>query len=281
MVHNTTNDTWAEVETFTSTSVLVLNTDIMASGDNYEIYNKRCWNKRQIYIGDVTDYLWIDSIVYPISNRWSGTGYPRGYGRVENNRNWDIYDDVLEVDVAHVFDTDPTLDTLSPIDVLVRFAKPHRLIQITDLAGEVTANGTKGDTSIGIDGMGSTVLIERGDEFHIQNHRYRYTITADVTTSGDAATISFYPGLETATTDNDDITFITSTLLPTDEEIFANLVAARAVLSDNIRHINSIPKGGSNTWSNYQVWGERKLAEVISELEFNSTPQTYREYSRY
>ena len=264
VVHNTTDDTWAVVETFTSTSVLVLNANIMATGENYEIYNKRCWNKRQIYVGDVTDHLWIDSLEYPIGAK----------------RNWVIYDDVLEIDVSNVRDSDSTLSVLSKIDVLVRFAKPHRLNQMTDLAGELTANGTKGDTSIGIDGMGSTELIERGDEFHIEHHRFRYTITVDVTTSGDAATITFYPGLEAAATDNDDIAFVKSTLLPQDEEIFCHLVVARAVLSDNINQINAITKGGTSTWRDYQAWGERKLAEVIRKLELISTPRTNREYTR-
>ncbi len=253
VIHNTIQDTWAVVEARDSASVLSLSADIMSSGERYEIYNEKCWNKRQIYIGDVTDYLWIDSVEYPIGQK----------------RNWEIYGDVLEIGVNYVADSDSTLSTLSRVDVLVRFNKPHRLNQLTDWSGETSANGTKGDTTIAIDGMGDTEIIERGDEFYIQYHRALYTIMADVTTSGNGATITFFPGLEAASTDNDDIEFIKSTLHPQDEDVFAQLVAARAVLSDSIRHIGGISVAGAGTWFDYQSWARDKLAEVLSKLNKN------------
>ena len=263
VIHNTTDDTWAVVEAWSSTSVATLNADIMDSGDNYEIYNKRCWNRRQIYIGDVTDYLWVDSVEYPIGHK----------------RNWTIYNDVLEIDVAYVEDSDSTLSPLNSVDVLVRFNKPHRLNQLTDWSGETNANGVKGDTTIAIDGMGSTEIIERGDEFHIQYHKALYTIMKDVTTSANAATITFYPGLEAASTDNDDIEFVKSTLSPSDEEVFAQLVSARTVLSDAIRHIGGISIAGAGTWFDYQSWARDKLAEVLGKLG-RSKMRSKRMYSR-
>ena len=221
-VRNTTEKTWAVIETFSSTSVVTLNADIMNNGDQYEIYNKNCNNNKQIFIGDIKDYLGIEVVEYPI-------GSPR---------NWEVNYDVLEIFKDTVEDSDPTRDPPNDIEVLVRFAKPHRLLQLTDEAGELTANGTKGDKSIGIDGMGDTEIIERGDEFRIEHHSAIYTITADVTTSANAATINFIPGLEAASTDNDDITFFISTLLPDQEILLTDLVVAMVIKSDLLNFIN-------------------------------------------
>ena len=232
VVHNTTDDTWAVILANSSTSVNTLSGDIMDSGESYEIYNKRCRSKRQIYIGDVTDYLWIDSVEYPI-------GTPR---------NWIVFNDVLEILVDLVGDSDSTLPTLGKVDVLVSFVKPHRLLQFQSSCDSA------------------------------DNQRYRYTITADVTTSANAATIAFFPGLErTVTADVESLTFVTSTLLPDHEEIFAQLVAARAVVSDSLNYINDIPKGGQNTWANYQTWAAGRLVDVLSKMasQKRRTKRTY------
>ncbi len=263
VVHNITQSTRGVVESQDSTSVLSLNADIMNLGDNYRIYNKRCWNNRQVYIGDITDYLTVDSVEYPIGQK----------------RNWRVYNDVLEIDIHLIADSDSTLTRSRNIDVLVRFNKPHRLNQLTDWSGEANANGTKGDTTLAIDGMGDTEIIERGDEFYLQFHRTIYTITKDVTTSGNAATITFFPGLEAAITDNDDIEFVKSTLKPQDEEAFAQLVAGRAVLSDTMNYINKVNTGGAGTWADFQAKGERFLSEALSKLRRN-VMRTKKRHSR-
>ncbi len=264
VIHNTTQDTWAVIEAQDSTSVLSISADIMSSGEQYEIYNKRCFNDHQIYIGDVTDYLWVDSVEYPIGMK----------------RNWTIHNDVLEIDVGYVEDSDSTLSTLSRVDVLVRFNKSHRLNQLTDWSGETNATAVKGATTIAIDGMGATEIIERGDEFYIQYHRALYTIMTDVTTSANAATITFFPGFEAAVSNGDDIEFVKSTLQPQDEDTFAQLVAARAALSDSIRHIGGISIAGAGTWFDYQQWGRDKLAEVLSKLSSGSVIRSKKMYSR-
>ena len=102
----------------------------------------------------------------------------------------------------------------------------------------------------------------------------------DVTTSGNGATITFYPGLEAASTADDDIEFVKSTLQPHHEEMFAHLVAARAAMSDSRRYINTVQEGGAATWQDFQGWGERKLAEVLGKLERLSVPRTKRVYTR-
>ena len=262
VVHNTKDDTWAVILVNSSTSVNTLSVNIMASGESYEIYNKRCWNKKQIYIGDMPPYLWVDSVEYPIGKM----------------RNWEVFDDVLEIKVDSVADSDSTLATLTKIDVLVRFAVPHVLSQLTDWAGTLSADALADATSIAVAGLGSTEIIEVGEEFHLEDHRSIYLVTTQVTTGVGTATIAIYPPLEAALATGKAITFVKSSLLPHQEEIFAHLVVARAVLSDNIRHINSIPKGGQDTWSNYQTWAERKLAEVKDKLERSITPKSNRTY---
>ncbi len=268
VIYNTIDKTWAVVLTRTSSSVMTLSADIMDSGEGYAIFNKRCWNNKQIYIGDMADYLWIDSVEYPIGQK----------------RNWEVFNDVLEIDVNTVEDSDSTLTTLSNVDVLVRFAMPHRLCQLADLVGQTHTEAATGATTMQVKYFTDDQIIEMGDEFHIENHRAVYTVTTGVTLDLQTSTgkpISFFPGLEAtapATEHDSGITFTKSTLKPQHEELFCHLVAARAVLSDNITYINAINKGGTDVWRRYQEWGERKLAEVLSKLDRISIPQTKRRY---
>lgn len=263
VVHNTTDNTWAVVTASTLT-VLTLSNDIFDSGDSYKIYNKRCKNEKQIYIGDVVDYLWVDSVEYPLGSR----------------RNFKVYGEVLEIDIDTVEDSNSTLDPPNDVDVLVRFAKPHKLCQLIDLVGTCSAIELTGVTEIALAGLGSTEIIEIGDELHIADQRTLYTVTTGDTTAAGTATIDIFPGVESATAIGDGVTFVKSTLKPQHEEIFCHLVAARAVLSDNIRHINEIPIGGSDVWSRYQTWGERKLGEVLGKLDRLSPPRTKRVYPK-
>lgn len=266
VIHNTTDNTWAVVDTYTDAENLVLTADIMASGENYSIYNKRCRNDKQIFIGDMPVYLWVDSVEYPIGTR----------------RNFTVYDDVVEIDVDTVADSDLTADPLPDIDVLIRFAVPHILSQLTDLAGTLSAaTEDKGDTEIAIASMGATEVIGVGEEFHIADHRTLYFVREEDTTSGNAvAALKIFPALEAGTVQNEVITFRKSSLQPQHEELLCQLVAARAVLSDNINYINAINKGGADVWRRYQEWGERKLAEVLSKLERIATIKTKRVYPR-
>lgn len=294
VVHNTTDNTWAVIMTDSNTEIQTLTASIMASGENYEIYNKRCLNNKQIYIGDMPYYLWIDSVEYPLGEK----------------RNFKVYNEVLEIDVDSVADSDSTLDPPQDIDVLVRFAMPHRLCQLANLVGELTANESKGDIKIAVDGLtqGTGIVVEIGDEFHLENHRTLYTVTAATTLDGGGGNINLFPALEADATDNDDITFTKSTLKPQHEEIFCHLVVARALISKanaqliqakanlttGLALINEINKGGAGqavptSYMNYaraeeelareqRSMGERKLAEVIGKMERLSPPRTKRLY---
>ncbi len=265
VVWNSRQKTWAVVETFTSATTLGLSADIFTSGDSYRIYNKRCRNSRQIYIGDA-EFLSIERVEYPINRR------PEWW------RNWRLLhgDTVLEVLVNSVDDSNPTL-TGNSVEVDVHFTKPHILNQMTDLSGEITANGTAGATSIGIDGMGDTEIIEEGSEFYFENHRTLYTITQDVTTSANAATIKFFPGLEAALTEDDNITFTRSTLHAQDEVLFAEMVAGKAVMSDARRYMNKVETGGPGVWRDFFLWGQTMYEGSIRKANKNvmKTRQRY------
>jgi len=265
IVHNTTDDTWATVASYTSTSVLALNADIFVSGDTYEIYNKRCYNKRQIYIGDVNDYLRIAKVEYPI-------GRPRNWTLINNN--------IIEIDVVYVGDSNSTLGTLESVDVLVWFAKPHILSQTVDLAGEALGAASAGATTFAVDGLGATVIIEEGNQFTIENHRSIYTTIGDQTTSANAATFTIYPALEAAVSDNDDVTFVSSTLLPDDEDILAEMVAARLCIYHAPKFFKAIGAMGPATSANYSSWGERRLAMVRQKLSRQAGARTAYLYPR-
>ena len=237
VVHNTTDDTWAVILTNSSTSVNTLSKDIMAANENYEIYNKRCRNSKQIYIGDMpSEYRrTVISVEYPIGQE----------------REFELRDDVIELlvhDVA-IFDSDSTLTNINPVDVLVKFAVPNILSQLTDLSGELSAGASAGATTLSADGLGSTEIIEVGEQFTIENHRSVYIITTQVTTSGNAATLTFYPPLEAASSDNDDITFRKSTLTTYEEDLLERMVVSRSIQSDMMR----FAKSGAPLVSNYQT----------------------------
>jgi len=269
VIHNITDNTWATAtdSTASTTTVITLNNDVMASGENYNIYHKRCRNSKQIYIGDMPVYLWVDSVEYPIGTM----------------RNFKVYDGVLEIAVDTVADSDLTASTLPDIDVLIRFAVPHVLSQLTDWDGTLSdvSGEVKGATDIAIAGMGATETIELGEEFNIEFHRTLYFVREEDTTSGNAvAALKIFPALEGVTVKDDVINFRRSSLQPQHEELFCHLVAARAVLSDNLKHINAIPKGGRDVWQRQQEWGERKLAEVLHKLERITPIRTKRVYPR-
>ncbi len=268
VVHNTTDDTWATVKTYSSSSVLALSVDIFTSGEQYEIYNRRCWGKRQIWIGDVVDYIRLHRVEYPV-------GSPRNFKHLSNN--------VIELDVAKVGDSNPTLATLEPVDVLILFAKPHVLSQLSDWAGEVDlgAGYAAGTTTIHVDGLATAETIEEGEQFYLENHRTLYTITADTTLSSNEGDITFYPGLEGAVIDNDDITFVKSSLLADDEDILAELVAARLLLYHAPKFINLPNIGGGDVTTKFETLGERILNRVRTKLRAQGGARTTYDYPRY
>ena len=300
VIHNTTDDTWAVVTGYTSTSVLTISKDIMDADETYEIFNKRCRNKKQIYIGDMPFYLWVESVEYPV-------GTERNFHLVSK--------DILEIDVddATIKDSDSTLATLNKVDVLIRFAIPRVLCQLADLAGAVHTEGATGATTLQVKSFTDAQVVEVGELFNIADHRTTYIVTTELTLANQATTGSsllFYPGLEAVASADGVITFVKSTLQPDHEEILADLVAARAKISDAERHhiqaiadlttgralLNTINKGGVGgvvpsgyaQYAGASIQVARELiatakgeqADIIRRLRSLANPKTAKEYAR-
>jgi len=216
VIHNTTDNTYAVITAYTSTSDVTLSKDIMASGESYAIYSKGCHQNNQINIGDVTDCLWVDHIEYPINTQ-----------RKIDSIDGDIL--TIGVETTSVGDSG---EVGADVDVHVFFNKRHKVSQMTNAtwAVNLTAGYDAGDTSMAIDAVSATGTIEEGQEFTIQYRKEIYTITADATIADNAATISFYPGLEADVDNNDVITFKLSTLPSIVEPAFCKYAAGSIMM---------------------------------------------------
>ncbi len=92
-------------------------------------------------------------------------------------------------------------------------------------------------------------------------------VTNDVTLSNNEADVIIWPGLESAITDGDVVTFKSSTLSTRLERLVVDVVAARAGMS---QFANAINKGGQGAYSRY----ERRLGFVLAELGSGQKPET-------
>ena len=266
VVHNTLDNTWAVVLSVASTAEIGLSRNIFIKDESYRIYNKRCWNKKQIFIGDIGNYE-IDSVEYPLNNK----------------RNWRLLDgnNVLEMKVDTVEDSNAgsTITTSPNVDVLVRFNKPHVLSQLTDWAGKFAATAAAGATTLSGSSLQTAGTIEVGEEFNVENHKSTYIVTTEATIAANTAVITFYPPLESAVASTAwTFTFVKSSLLPSQENIFADLVAARLSINKAPKFFNIIPLGGGGVGGNYLSWGERKLGEALSKLRRGTAPKVKATY---
>lgn len=200
VVFNKTDRTWALIKTVTSTSAVVLSKDIMVSGDSYVVYNKGCTSEFQINIEDVTDYIEIASLEYPLGQR----------------RNYGVMGTILTIKKDSMTNSKAATsgENQPNTEVNVWFKVKHRVSQLTDLLGVVNNVGgySEGDTSMDINGLQTSGAIKADQEFTIANTRgvYRVTTNADITSN--AATITFYPGLESDVDNSVVVTFEQSTL---------------------------------------------------------------------
>jgi hypothetical protein len=217
VVYNSTDHTWTTVSACASTSAVTLTRDIFVKGESYNIYNQKCWNEKQLYIGGMPDYVEIDSVEYPIGQK----------------RNFKILNDVLELDVDSVRDSNAgsTISQGADVDVLIKFNRPHVLTPLTDMVGKLAASASLGATTISGSALQAAGTLTIGDEFYIQGLRNLYTVTTAATIATTAA-IVFYPPLEcdiasTATT----FTFTKSSLSAQQEDTFADLCAARLAIN--------------------------------------------------
>jgi len=220
VIFNTTDRTWAIVTTYTSTSVLVLSKDIMDTGESYVVYNQGCRNVKQIYVGDVVDYVGSDHGVVSVE-------YPFG----STMRNFSVEGDILQVDI----DSDPpsSKNTNAQVEVGVWFRKRHFVSQLTDLDGAVdlTAGYAAGLQTIHVDGLAATEVIAADQEFTVAGLRGTYKLTAATTLASNEGDITFWPPLESAIEDGDAVTFKGSTLSRKLERMVVELAAGRAAYS--------------------------------------------------
>jgi len=276
VVYNDTDKTWAVVETYTDANTLALSADIFTSGEAYYIYDKRCRNDKQIYIGGAADTLKISELLTPIRAEYPCNYFPRRWRTIRLSQGGEVLE--LQIDF-NPDDSDPN-DTNSRTLVIVEFNKTHVLSQLTDWSGELTADASLAATSIAIDGMGAAEVIEAGEEFHLQNHRSLYVVTEAVTMSSGAGTVKFYPGLEAAATDNDDIEFAKSTLKPEHEVAFAKLVASKALSSEAMNRISAINYGGTDVWNKFEIKTEKLYQEAMSAFRRDVKPKSKGIYAR-
>lgn len=263
VVYNSTDKTWATIVSRSSATKVGVSKDIFATGEHYEIYNKKCWSEKQINIEKSSDYLWIIGALYPVQ---PGLWLRNLRNVIEHSR------DIIELDVAGV---DDSSKAKADKDVHVYFAREHKVdVMVKLTTGATTAAGTAGDTSIAVDGLDTTGTCYKNSLFYFTkidavttDSRLIYRITEDVTFSGGAGTIKFFPGLECGVSENDTITFIRSTLTPDLERIIIQIVAGEAIMAEAVTQINAIPKGGTGVSTKLYETGERMAEKARLKLK--------------
>jgi len=251
-LYNSTDETWADILSYTDAENLGLSHDIMASGENYKIFNKGCWNNKQINIGDVEDYLWVERVEYPI-------GTERSVDFINGN--------ILQIGLdAEPDDSDPN-NTDRVIDVYVYFAKRHKLSQLTDMAGAVKTAASKGDVALALKGLQATGTIEEDQEFTLASRPQVYTVTADATIATNEATVSFYPALDADVGVDIVVTLVESTLDRQIEQLLIEYVVGKSLMDEANLHLPSISTGGTGTYKRYLETASFRYNQVIRQLE--------------
>ncbi len=270
-VYNSEDRTWAEVTAYVSETQLTLSTDIFPDGNEpYQMFNQGCSDRREFNIrapqnldsnigSRVMDYLWIDKIEYPILQN------PPSYlkpGKWEEKEGQIIY---LKVDG----EPDNTKNTSARDEVWVYFACRHKLSQLGTYVGKVDliAGYAAGSTSIVVDDLTESEAIVKGQEFTIDGVRGIYVADHPRTVTGGEFTVSFWPPLLDAATDDDVVRFINNTMDFKLEGVFADLVAGKALIRKAPKYINLINKGGARVYSDTYVTGKAMYDSAIEELE--------------
>uniref|UniRef100_A0A6M3KM91 Uncharacterized protein n=1 Tax=viral metagenome TaxID=1070528 RepID=A0A6M3KM91_9ZZZZ len=263
VVYNTTDHTWAVIESYSSATQVGVSADIMASGEGYEIYNKGCWSKKQVNIANSSDFLKVLYAVYPIDRHL--------YAMPSNRRNVFLHDQnkILELDIAYVEDSGVST---SFTDVNVFFARQHKLNPMTDLAGAANAQISAGATSAAIKGLtDADSYVYKDTLFTVAlasgiSSRYTYRVTADAAISTNIATVSFYPAMEAVVDADAVVTFVGSTLTPELERIIVQIVAGEALISESINLATSLIQGSGSSSQYYNI-GERITAKARAKLK--------------
>ncbi|MCB7129294.1 MAG: hypothetical protein J3T61_07140 [Candidatus Brocadiales bacterium] len=288
VIFNSSNNTWAEVTGFTSTSILVLSRDIMSKDDQYVMLNQDCMDNRQLYLGDLENYVGpnrgVTQVEFPL-RRW-----PRAF------RNFEVQDNILTVTYdAPLADSKQENLRSRIVDVNVWVNLMHFVTELTDLAGAVDSSAaSRLDTSFGVDDFGSSDLLVEGQEFTVAGLRGRYRLTSDVTMSSGSGTLNFFPPLDNALLNNDVVTLRQTTLSNHLERILVALSAGRAAISkgtellraaqlgiaevtqsvatlDTARALlNTVTKGGPNVPGQYATQANTEMSSTDAYLRIGS-----------
>ena len=251
-LYNSTDKTWADVLSYSTAEQVGLSHDIMASGENYKIFNKGCWNNKQINIGDVEDYLWVERVEYPI-------GKERSFEILNGN--------ILQIGMdVEPDDSDPN-NTDRVIDVYVYFAKRHKLSQLTDVAGAVKTAASKGDVALALKSLQTTGTIEEDQEFTLASRPQVYTVTADATITSNEATVAMYPALDADVAADIVVTLIESTLDRQIESLLIEYVVGKSLMDEANVHLPSISPGGTATYKRFLETASFRYDRVIRQLE--------------
>jgi len=265
VIYNRKDRTWALVTAYTSATDLTLSKDIMVSGEGYDMYNQRCTDHKELYIGDIDEYLDILFCEYYINRD------------PIQKRNFVLRGEDKKILLPRI-DFAPK-DTY---ECYVYFVYKHHISQLTDHAAAVNnvAGYSAGDTSMAMDALQAAGTIEKGQEFTIANVRGLYRVVADATIAANAATVSFFPALESDVANNAVVTFKATTLKPELEDILVDLVAGDCAMSKAISFINEINKGGSDVWRKTYEWGKLLHNEARRELQKYVLRRVNERYSR-
>jgi len=267
-IYNTTDKTWADVTAVDSATTLSLSKDIMVSGEAYEMFNKNCRNSKEIYIGDITDYIGDNHGV--IDDAFHPAQYPLG-----TKRNTDVSGDILTIQL----DSDPTASDTGK-EVFVWFKKRHRVSQLTDLAGTVNGTPAAGAKTLVVAGFSLVEVIAEDMLFNITGIRGTYRTTQATTLSGGAGTIYFWPGLDKTLTTGVVITVIGSTLNNRLERLVVQIATGKAIMSKALKDTREIPKGGGGQPPLERQLGSDQYGLAIQELRSGRQMSVYQTYSR-
>ena len=266
VIHNITRNTYAVALTQSSTSVITVGMNLMTANDEYRVYNKQCWNERQIYIGDVPNYDQIDSVEYPIGMK----------------RNWKRTGKILELDINRVPDSNANTAIVNipyNVNCMVRFQQPHALPNLTDWTATLSATAATGATTLSATALQSAGTISTGAEFTIENHRLTYVVANSATIASNTVAISFYPPLEAPVSSTAWVlTFEKTSLEPQYEDVVADIAVGRAMINRAPEFVNAINIGGGQVYQNFLATGQTKLADAQARLRKSVPPKTTRRF---